>query len=171
MWDELKAAAKVDEPIHILMRFSDKLHSVEDTIQAHSEVIKQHGAVWIGKLGKPLSHLHIKQINEQCLKGIPSYLYLVQNLGGRYGAYRGTVVEMSRTLPEAEEYLVPVYYKERGILGQAGFWTKVSRIESLKDGELNELHIATSGSSVPYTLATSIAALFVVREGRGMESF
>jgi hypothetical protein len=34
------------EPIHILARYSDKLHSVDDTVKEHTKMIKTRGKVW-----------------------------------------------------------------------------------------------------------------------------
>src|SRR5438552_1208957 len=97
--------------IHVLMRYSDKLHHVDDTIEEHLAVIRQYGSVWLGKLGKPLGFPKIDRINKQCRQNIPSFLYLVQRAGhggsARVSAYRGSVLEMSRELPETERYLVP----------------------------------------------------------------
>jgi len=157
-------------PIHILMRFADKLLSIDDTIAEHNRLIARHGTVWIGKLGKPLAERHIMRVNEQCRQNIPTYLYLVQKKGTAYQAYRATVVRMSRALPKREQNLVPHYYEERKITRYVGFWTKLSGITQIEKGQLFELHIASSLFAVPDTLARSMAALFVVREGQGIRS-
>jgi len=162
--------ARENPPIHVLMRYSDLLHSVDDTIHLHREVLDRHGAVWVGKLGKPLARSHIAQVESQVQRGIPTYLFLVQRTAGRYEVYRGTVVEMARALPAAEGHLVPEYYEALGILAQVGFWTKVCRIERLDPGCLDALRVSTSGSAVPYSLITSMAGMFIVEEGRGSGS-
>jgi hypothetical protein len=189
MWDELKDWAKrgkasahidgeyvkhtppkADEPIHILMRFSDQLHSVTDTIQTHDRIIQKCGAVWMGKLGKPLGHDHIRTILAQIEEGIPSYLFLVQRVGTTYAAYRGTISELTRSFPEPEQTLIPAYYTERKIIQYVGFWAKLTAIDQLDSASLDMLHIKTSGLAVPYTLITSMAAMFIIREGKGTYS-
>lgn len=156
------------EPIHILMRFSDNITGVADTIAAHNGVIQKHGAVWIGKMGKPLGRNYIRRINEQCNQGIVSYLYLVQKGRGGYRVYRGTVLEMCRQIPLKETRLIPNYYTRNRLLNFVGFWVKLSDVNEVSVEVLNNLLISSSGMAVPSSLPRSMAALFVVRDGQGL---
>jgi len=76
---------------------------------------------------------------------------------------------MSRDLPQGETSLIPEYYTNRNISDYVSLWVKLSAITDLVGGGLNELHVANTLSSVPRALATSIAAMFIVREGRGVD--
>ena len=153
---------------HVLMRFADAFLSIEDTIEEHDAVIKKHGAVWMGKIGKPLGKQHILRIQTQVTAHIPSHLYLVQRLKGKYLASRGTIVNVSVTPPSKKEKdLIPTYYAERGILRQISLWFKLTSIERLESVALSQIRIASSGMPVPETLSKSMAALFIVHEGKG----
>jgi hypothetical protein len=160
--DEVKVA-----PIHILMRFSDAFMSVDDTIVEHQEVIDRHNSVWVAKVGKPLGAKHIETIRKQIKEGIPTYVYLVQRVGTEYKGYRGTLAEIQREKPDSAK-LMPAYYKRKGIDSTSQLWMKVTKLTAVpkKDG-LSKLHIASSKRSVPKTLATSMAAIFVIKDGPG----
>jgi len=155
--------AGTKEPIHILMRFADKLFSVEDVIARHQQVIAAHGAVWMGKVGKPLAEKYVAAINRQCREGISTHLYLAQKTKVGYEVYMGEVLAASRETP-TEGLLVPSYYEERKILRYITFWVKLSGIQRLDNESVRRLRIASSGTRVPEALATSMAGMFVVRD-------
>jgi hypothetical protein len=160
-------AEPASNPIHILMRFSDALGRTEDTIAAHKEIISRHGAVWIGKLGKTLAWRHIGRINEQCARGVPSFLYLVQRKKRQYEAHRGSVVAVARGFPAKEQRLVPAYYEKRGMTRYMSLWLKLSAIVPVEQAEFRNLRIASTWMPVSQTLPHSMAALFIVRQREG----
>jgi hypothetical protein len=152
------------EPIHLLVRFSDKMGAMTDTMEAHREVILKHRAVWFGKMGKTLAHERVRRMNAQWKQKIPTYLYLVQSGKRNAQVYRGTVLEISRELPLDEKKLIPRYYRDTGLLKFMKLWIKISDIQRMPEGWLNNLYVAGSGSRVSDILHTSMAGLFVIKE-------
>ncbi len=155
------------EPIHLLIRFSDKTGVIVDTIQAHREVIVKHQAVWFGKMGKSLASKHVTRMNAQCKQRIPTHLYLVQSGKGRCQVYRGTVLEISKDVPLRERKLVPQYYGKNGLTKFMRLWGKLSNIRPMPQGYLSSLFVAGSGSRVSEILHSSMAGLFIVKERGG----
>lgn len=153
------------DPIHLLMRFADKLTTIDDTVGEHGKVIRKHGAVWLGKLGKHLAEKHIATLNGQCRQGIPTYVYLVQKAGRRYDVYRGRIATISLSVPRNEQCLVPKYYELRGIAQQVAFWIKLASVRKIPVEKLRKLHVAATGTPVPNALARSMAGLFILRAG------
>src|SRR5260221_721868 len=104
------------------MRFSDKLGFIDDTIEAHSDVIKKRGAAWFGKMGKTLGHGNVQRINEQCKDKVPTYLYLFQKSAG-VKIYRGEILEIVRALPAGQKRFVPEYYGKNNLAKYIRLWT------------------------------------------------
>lgn len=150
-------------PIHILLRYSDKLNAAAETIPEHQKVISKSGAVWFGKLGRPVSINHVDKINKQIADGIPSFLYLVQRVGRNYETYCGTIVQITKNCPKDERELIPAYYYYKDIVDEIALWTKLSKIELVDQAALNKLVVATSGMPVLESLSSSMAAHFIVR--------
>jgi hypothetical protein len=152
------------EPIHILMRFSDKLGAIEDTIEVHNKIIEKRGSVWFGKMGKTLGVPHVERINKQREEGISTHLYLVQKSPKVYEVYRGIVITARRTCPIKEKNLIPDYYEQNHILKYMRLWIKLSKLEQMEPVILRNLRIANSGLPASETLRTSMAAMFIVKE-------
>jgi hypothetical protein len=151
--------------IHLLMRFSDKLGFSGDTIEAHAAVIEKLGVTWFGKMGKTLGRDKIDQINLQCEKKIPTFLFLVQKTKSKgYQTYRGNIVQIARELPSKQARYVPKYYEERKIVEYIRLWTKISKLKAVATTSINEMVVASSRSPALVTLNRSMAALFVVRK-------
>lgn len=151
-------------PLHLLMRYSDRLTGVEDTIAAHQEVAKRKGAVWLGKMGKTtLSRHNVNILNEQCKDNVPTYVFLVQRCSRTYEVYQGYVVGVSR-LPPDNRRLIPPYYEQYGIIPYIRLWQKLTAIRKLDATVLKRLYIASSGSSASETLPRSMRALFLVNQ-------
>ena len=159
---------KEREPVHLLMRFSDELTGVGDTIAAHDAIINRRGSVWIGKMGKTLGRPHVDRINKQCNESIPTYLYLVKKSREGYTLYQGTVLEVCRRLPLKETQDVPKYYESKKLMNYMNFWAKLSEIKPVQITVLDNLLISSTQMSASYSLRRSMAALFVVREGQGL---
>ena len=152
------------EPIHILMRFSDKLGAIEDTVEAHSIMIKKHGAVWFGKMGKTLSRQNIERLNKQCEQGTPTHLYLVQKTANRYEIYRGVILAVRRETPIKDRKIIPPYYEKNRLSLYMNLWVKLSGLDRIELTSLSSLYIATSGFAAPETLRASMAAIFIIKE-------
>lgn len=158
--------------IHLMMRYSDALMGVEDTIAEHAAVIQKHGAVLVGKVGKGLGLNHITKLNEQCADGRGACLFLVQNRGrpGQpdYVFHRGDLEAVALSLAPRERRFVPAYYTSRGIDRQASVWCKVTQLKQVTVASMAEYHIASSRRPVFNALTRSLAALFVLGEGKGI---
>lgn len=157
---------KSESPVHLLMRFSNEMSRVKDVIEAHRAVIDEHKAVWLGKMGKPLGMPKVDKLNAQSKSGVPTYVFMVQRVKGVYQVYRGTVLEVARRRPERA--LVPPYYLKDNIVQYVSLWIKLSQLEKVNLDELSNYRIASSGMAVPATLTRSMAALFFIKEGKGL---
>jgi hypothetical protein len=152
------------EPIHLLMRFSDKLGAIENTIQAHTEVIKKKGSVWFGKIGKTLGNERVERINQQCADGVVTHLYLVQKSSKVYQVFRGTIAHVSKDLTKEEKALLPQYYDVNDLTRYMKLWVKLTNLQQASLAELSFLRVATSGGDMRETLRTSMAAIFAVKK-------
>ncbi len=154
---------------HLLIRYSDVMFSAYDTIAEHASIVEKEGAVWFGKLGKTLGQVHITRINYQSKKGENSYLFLVQKHGVKYEFYKCKILRLSTEFPKAESKLIPPYYYDKDILKNISLWIKLSNINQSNYMEIDKFHILSSHSSILSTLRKSMAALFVLGEGKGFE--
>jgi hypothetical protein len=160
---------EAEDRVHLVMRFSDGFLSAEDTVLRHMEVLNKHGLVWIGKVGKPLGEKWIAHVNLQVAESEPAFLFLVQKVGKTYEAHKAKILQVAKTLPESERKKVPKYYHESEIFGQVSLWVKLGSITKLSQGALLEYRIASSGRPLLSSLRNSMAALFVIKEGRGVD--
>jgi hypothetical protein len=156
-------AEYVPATIHLLMRFSDKIGQIADTIEAHSDVIKKRGSVWYGKMGKTLGPDKVRRINAQTKKRIPTFLYLIQKAPRAYEVYRGTILEIVRELPTGQRGFVPKYYEANRLEEYIRLWIKLSNLKSVPFTDITKYVISSSGSPALVSLGQSMAALFVIR--------
>ena len=103
---------KQKKPIHLLIRFSDRLLENRNTIEEHQKVIGREGAVWFGKMGQPISQNAIDKLNKQVEDGIPTFIYLVKGNRRKPTAFISDLIIASKTIPEEEMDLISSYYKE-----------------------------------------------------------
>jgi hypothetical protein len=161
--------------VHLLVRYSDALMGVEDTIGEHTAVISRRGAVWFGKVGKGLSATRLQQLNAQCGSGAATSLFLVQNRGrpghADYVFHEGKVIQVAEQLPARAASLVPTYYRRCSLVGAMRLWVKVDSIRSVPASRLAHFHIASSQRTVRSALEKSLAAVFVLGEGAGISFF
>lgn len=157
---------KPQQTVHLMIRFSDRIVKIDDTISEHLAVLERYQAVWFGKLGKPVGRPHQAAINRQLDVGIPTYIYLVQNVSGRYKFYRGTIAMIALEFPEDEMELVPEYYSEAFDLENVRFWAKLVKLTSVGKDEIVGLSSISSIAPIISTLQSSMAGFFVVRERR-----
>lgn len=158
--DNVQDEFDLARPIHVLMRFSDQLGSIGDTIAAHTQVIEKYGAVWFGKIGQTIGNKRLSQLNLQCERGIPTYLYLAQR--GQF--YRGKMIQIVQEVPSGQRRLLPTYYSQTGILKYMHLWAKISSLEKVRANDMGTLLSVRSGMGVPETLSTGMAPLFFVRQ-------
>ena len=149
------------------MRFSDSLCGGVDTIREHVSVIKQSGAVWFAKMGRPLAGYKIDLLSDQIRRGIPTFLFLVQKKGRDYIWAQGTLCAISRSVPARQQALTPTYYRDRKVDQAASIWFKVSKISRPRASQIKMLSVASSGNPISESLVGSMAAMFVVYVGAG----
>jgi hypothetical protein len=155
------------EPIvHLVVRFSDRVLRVEDTISEHAKILTERGAVWFGKLGKPVGKPNLQKMSHQIARGTPTYLYLVQKTASSYGVYRGTIVEVKTECPTEEKPLIPSYYFHSLDIDQVRFWAKLIELTAVGKDDLVKLRSISSTDPITVTLQSSMAGFFVVRETR-----
>jgi len=151
------------QPIHVLMRFSDKIGAIEDTAEAHCRVLRKWGAVWFGKMGKTLGTGYIERINGQCSRKVPTYLFLVQKGRKGYEVHRGKIEHIRRDLPASQLNLIPSYYETNRIMKYVRLWIKLSKLQAATPNALDELIVSSSSMPVLDSLHSSMAGLFIVR--------
>lgn len=155
--------------IHLLIRYSDSLHSVGNTMERHLDIVQKHGSVWMGKFGKTLGWPKIKILTSQISGGKPTYVYMVQRKIKSYILYKGSITNISREYPENEQQLIPPYYEEMEITPHIHLWLKLVSLEERPKDELNAISIVTSNRSAMSAITTSMAGLFIVKDGPGYD--
>ena len=153
-------------PIHVLMRFSDKLFAIGNVIERHAAVLERHGAVWIAKIGRPLGGTRISSINTQIAADVASYLFLYQRKLGSHELWRSELLEVRASSPSAHDPCVPSYYADCNMFAIAETWFKVESFRGVGDRELDRLVTLSSRQPIIQTLTTSTAALFIIGQGK-----
>jgi hypothetical protein len=155
---------KQQKPLHLLIRFSDRLLEKRSTIEEHQKVIEQEGAVWFGKMGQPIAQHAIDKLNKQVDDNIPTFIYLVKGNRRKPNAYISNLVLASKTVPEDEISLVPPYYKELEILRFIKFWAKVTNLQEIDLKDLAKMRVASSVYPLLETLVKSSSGHFYIKE-------
>ena len=153
----------MDAPIHIVIRYSDTLYGNMDTISVHRAIAEIHGSVWLAKVGKPLGDIRISKLKRQINSHINTFLYLVQHKGKEYLWTKASIEDVRRGPQPSEEELIPTYYKETSLLRHASTWFRLSGLQNVSREERACLVVASSAKRVDEALATSMAAMFIVR--------
>jgi hypothetical protein len=157
----------MDNPFHLIVRFSDTMFGIGDVIALHNAVVEANGAVWFGKLGQTLSLGRIDMLNEQVKKKIPTYLFLVKGNRRKSTAYQAPLLMVSRDIPK-ETALIPPYYAEKDLIQFMKAWMKVSRIEQIELSGMESLRAMNSVFPIAETLSRSSSGYFLVRESKSI---
>ena len=147
---------------HLVVRFSDSLFKGIGTIREHKLVIKDKGAVWFGKLGRPLAKRKIEILNGQIKKNIRTYLFLVQTKKTGYIWTKAILEKVATELVKKDTTLIPSYYKRHNIDGQSSIWFKVSKLYTPSKSDIQKCYVVSSKKPINITLNRSIAAMFMV---------
>ncbi|MDG0868001.1 hypothetical protein GKO46_13105 [SAR202 cluster bacterium JH702] len=152
---------------HLLARFTEKWAPEEGTIQAHLDVLKSSGFVWIAKFGKSIGNSPIDRTNDEIGKRSPMFLVLM-TVGSRELSDRrprGGLFLLDEVRKKSEFSWkvsgIPAYYRK--IMMSAGTWFKASKGIALSDAQLYEISIISSQSYAEATLRRSMASYFKVR--------
>ena len=132
--------------LHFLMRYSDKLFSV-DTYAEHKAILDRYGSVWWGKMGVGVRSEIVAVATQQVAANVPTYVYLSN--GGIIG-HRGHAIEFigggaaARRRPK-ETHLVPSYYRKEF----CSVWFRFDVLEPALAKQKRDLVLYNSPSEPP----------------------
>tara|TARA_Y100000034_G_C6732945_1_gene324827 strand:+ start:127 stop:660 length:534 start_codon:yes stop_codon:yes gene_type:complete len=115
--------------IHFLLRYSDQLTGF-DTLQEHTKIIDQFGAVLMGKIGMGMANDKAMLANTQISNGVACSLFLMS--GSKITAKCNVVEVMSadhakdKLFPNDKE-LIPRYYRSKG----CSVWFKLTSLDKV----------------------------------------
>jgi hypothetical protein len=156
------------QPVHVVMRYTEKFLGVADTVAEHERILRRRGAVALGKFGRPLGAPWVERLNRQISAGFSTSLFLVKRIDDGYAVHKLNVKRVTRKPDEKINRLFPSYYAEQSVLARMSMWFVCDAVVAVKPNVLDALHIASSGYSVRRAIHTSMAGLFVVRDGPGL---
>ena len=143
------------------------MFGVGNVVAEHNNLVKEHGAVWFGKLGSPLSVMRVNWLNKQIEQNIPTFLYLVKGNRKKSTAYRAKLLFVSRDFPK-DKSLIPVYYKEKKLTGFMKVWMRIGEIEPIEMSEMSSLKAISSINPIAETLSKSSSGYFLVHESNSI---
>jgi len=155
---------KQKKPIHLLIRFSDRLLENRNTIEEHQKVIGREGAVWFGKMGQPISQNAIDKLNKQVEENIPTFIYLVKGNRKKPTFFISDLIVASKTIPDEETDLIPKYYEELGIIQFIKSWVKVTNLHEIDISYLSKMGVASSVYPLLESLSKSSSGHFYIKE-------
>jgi len=153
-----------NNPIHLLVRFSDNLHSIGNVISKHTRVIDLNGSVWFGKIGTPISKQKISIMNLQIENSIPTKMFLVK--GNKYKStfYEANLTYLTTSYPKEEKHFIPEYYFEYDLTPRMKFWAKLSEIVLVKNIEIEGYKVIGSVLSIFESTFRSSSGHFYIQE-------
>jgi hypothetical protein len=157
----------LEKPLHLVVRFSDSMFGMGDVVALHNSIVAEHGVVWFGKLGQTISQGRIDLLNQQLVKKIPTFLYLVKGNRRKSTAYRAPLVQVSKDMPK-EIAFIPTYYAEKNLIQYMKAWMKIERIERVEMSEMDRFKAISSVFPISETLARSSSGYFLVRESKSI---
>ena len=147
----------MNNPCHLVVRFSDTMFGVGDVVAIHNAIVKKDGAVWFGKLGQTLSQNRVDMLAKQIEQGILTNLYLVKGNRKKSTAYRANLLAVSKDKP-----------KEKKLLQYMQAWMKISQIEPIDMSEMDSLKAINSVYPISETLQRSSSGYFLVHESKSI---
>jgi hypothetical protein len=153
--------------LHLIVKYGNQLAKGRNTISEHRHVLREHGAVWFGKIGPGIGKRTIEAMIKQINGGKPAYLFLFQRSGlEHFNIHRGKIVTIAEIRPRDEELLIPAYYTTCGFEWQMKLWIKLSSLVRVSAEHLANYHTASSGKKALHTVSRSMASVFVIAEGQ-----
>jgi hypothetical protein len=143
------------------------MFSVGDVVIEHNAIVSQHGAVWFGKLGNPLSRARVALLSEQLEQNTPTFLYLIKGNRKKSTAYRANLLAISRDFPK-EKNLIPAYYREKNMIEFMKVWMKIGKIELIELSDMRSLKAINSIFPIAETLMRSSSGYFLVHESKSI---
>lgn len=136
----------------IALRFGETFAPEGGTIRAHQEMIEQHGFVWYGKLGSPISATAAKELMES---DDPKLLLIHSGGSDRYWLH---IKDVQRETPDIDG--IPAYYRQQA--KDFGCWFKVTRIELAKKTVMSECVVRSSGKTLSLASRHSMSPYFII---------
>lgn len=156
------------EDLHILLRYSQSLEGLDDTISEHQAVLSDLGEVYFGKIGRAFGQRTLALIGTQISAGHPTFLFLAARTGRRdFVLHKATLRDMSLELPSGDGALVPYYYTRAGITGRVGTWFRISSLDRINQATLKALNVASTGTPILDVLGPSRNPMFIVTAKTG----
>ena len=148
--------------VHLLVRYRN---SDVDTIEEHVRVLKAHGRVWFGKIGKPVGEPSLDRLRRQIDAGVPTFLFMTSRVDGGRGlrVHRGQVSAISSGGDPPPNRLVPDYYDTSGLRPEVRVWAELSSIEQVGPEGLADLVVESSGRPVSEVLQSTAPFLLVAK--------
>jgi hypothetical protein len=153
-----------EKKLHLIIKYGNQLAQGRDTIDEHRQVLKEHRAVWFGKMGAGIGKNTIAKLRKQIGDAQSTYLFLFQR-SERINVHRGKIVSIEVTRPSNDEAIIPAYYAACGIDRQMKLWVKISSLVRVNENVLADYHTASSGKKALHTASKSIASVFMIAEG------
>lgn len=137
----------------LVLRYGTNI--IADCMKLHSDVIKEKGYCWFGKIGRAPSE---GVLNDLIDEGIGTVI-----LYSRAGCYLCTINEIIHNKPK-DSY--PKYYDEY-IFNQKispSIYVKLTDMEEMDVSALSQYVVCSSGNPLPVTLNKSMNSFFVVQK-------
>jgi hypothetical protein len=147
------------QTIHLLLRIRiEDRHRIAD----HRAVIKEHGSVLLGKIGRTMSPPLQRRANDQISQGLPTFLFLATREGstGPYLLFRSALRQVYPNLPLAKRQLIPDYYGP--LIEHVTTWFELSSIDPMSSAEMDTLRVFTTGRKVADVLKSSMVSCRVI---------
>jgi len=127
------------------------------TINSHHQVIAKTGRVLFGKLGKEISPSLKKELFEQIDCGIPTYLFLAVNGGWNepFQIYECKLKTIHTGIDSGMRSLIPNYL--HSYIPAIKTWFEITSVQQAERGEVNKIHIKSSGRCVTSSLRGAVS--------------
>lgn len=136
----------------VALRFGNNIAPKCGTIEAHNQLLNEHGEVWYGKFGTSLSEKVIMDIlnNES-----PKILLIHSGTANRYWAY---INDIQKTTPDLSR--VPSYYHHEE--NRIKTWFRIWKFEVADKDIMSKCKVASSGATLSNASKHSMSPYFII---------
>jgi len=145
----------------LVIRYGQTLGGI-DILDVHTNTLREHGKVLFAKIGKPLGHARITEINDSRRTGQRTIAYLVSSGGKERRVHEVTIESASRNWIPAYQDIAPPFYKGGHIREITRCWLVLTSIKERPPFRRREFR-TLSGGDLSESLNTSTAGVFVVQ--------
>ncbi len=136
----------------IALRFADNFAPTCGTINAHTDVIKEQGFVWYGKLGTPISDA----VSKDVLKNEKPRILLIHS--GKQDRYWAFLSDIQRQIPDKNA--IPAYYKDN--VAKFKTWFKIIKIEQAPNDVMSRCRVSSSQRPLGEVSKSSMSPYFII---------